>query len=150
MHMSSQDFKHANDWNCDETYLDLDASSRQSQPVYQTMKDKFPVTILVKSGAIQGTLPRRPHEIANIWMFLKKVILQIMTKCIFTSIPSRQPESSYQGITNPVAMMNSEMCTELDPKLDPNRETEYQDITGNSHDSDQDCEYQVFSKWQIW
>ena len=42
-------------------------------------------------------------------------------------ISSRQPESTYQGLTIPEELMNSEMHTELDP-TSKSAETEYPDV----------------------
>ena len=57
-------------------------------------------------------------------------------------ISSREPQSTYQGLTIPEELMNSEMYTELD-LTSKSTETEYQDATLNDSDLDEDSEYQV-------
>ena len=57
-------------------------------------------------------------------------------------ISSREAQSTYQGLTIPDELMNSEMYTELDP-TSKSAETDYQDLTSNNSNLDEDSEYQV-------
>ena len=142
MQIPSKDSCQSNVRNPDETYLDLDASSRQPQPVYQAMKDSGGNTtseVRSHSGDMTSS-PSRDYEYQDVSETGDPADDDKMY--LHLDISSRQPESTYQGITSPVDLINSEMYTELD-STSRSKETEYQDITGNSHDSDQDCEYQV-------
>ena len=142
MQMSSQDSSHLNDRKSEEMYLDLDASSRQPQSVYQVIKDSGGNSeVRNHSGDITSS-PSRDYEYQDISETRDPAI--DVKLYLHLDISSRQPKSTYQGITHPADLMNSEMYAELDPKY-RSKETEYQDVTGIglSDGSDQNCEYQV-------
>ena len=143
MQMSSQDSSHLNDRKSDETYLDLDASSRQPQSVYQVIKDSGGNSEVINHSGDTTMSPSQDYEYQDVSETGNPAIDDKMYLHLdHIDIPSRQPELAYQGITNPVDLMNSEMYTELDSKFRSN-ETEYQDVTRISGGSDQNCEYQV-------
>ena len=134
MRLSSQDSCHSNVGKSDTTYLDLDPSSRHPRSVYQAMKDSQSHSKGTNSSPISNNEYQTILQ-TDISSGDEKTYLHL-------NISSREPQSTYQGLTIPGELINSEMYTYLDP-TPKSSETEYQDIALNNSDLDEDFEYQV-------
>ena len=134
MQLSSQDSCHSEVQKSDATYLDLDPLSRHPQPVYQAMKDSESYSKDMNSSRASNIEYQNISQ-TDISSKDDKTYLHL-------DISSREPQSTYQGLTIPDELMNSEMYTELDP-TSKSAETDFQDLTSNNSNLDEDFEYQV-------
>ena len=132
--LSSRDLRHSNVQKSDATYLDLDPSSRHPQPVYQEMKGSESHSKDTNSSPVSN------NEYQNISQ--TDISSGTDNTYLHLDISSKEPQSTYQDLTIPDELMNSEMYTELDP-TSKSTETEYQDVILSNSYLDEDSEYQV-------